>query len=42
MVSYRAMTKKAALARAAWARRRGLRASIYKKLKGYGISVTRK
>lgn len=30
------------MARAAMARKRGLMASIFKKKKGYGVSVTRK
>jgi len=42
MVSYMAKTKKAAEARAKKARAMGYNASVYKKEKGYGISVTRK
>ena len=42
MVSYMAQKKSTAKERAARARARGLRASIFKKKKGYGVSVTRK
>lgn len=42
MVGHRANTKRTAKMQAAKARRRGLEASVYKKKKGYGVSVTRK
>ena len=42
MVSYSAQKKSTALARARTARAKGLEANVYKKRKGYGISVTRK
>lgn len=42
MTSYNAQKKSTANARAAKARSRGLKASVYKKKKGYGVSVTRK
>lgn len=42
MVSYSAKTKSNAKERAMMARKKGLEASVYKKKKGYGISVTRK
>ncbi len=42
MVAKSARTKKTAMARAAKARGRGLKASVFKKKKGYGVSVTRK
>ena len=41
MVSKRATTKMNAKERAAMERKKGLTASIYKKKKGYGVSVTR-
>lgn len=41
MVSKFARTKRMAMVRAATARRKGFKASIFKKTKGYGISVTR-
>ena len=42
MVGHRANTKASAKRQAARARKKGLDASIYKKKKGYGVSVTRK
>ena len=42
MVAKTARTKRTAMARAAMARDKGLNASIFKKKKGYGVSVTRK
>ncbi len=42
MVGYKANTKTSAKKRAMVARKKGLEASIYKKKKGYGVSVTRK
>ena len=42
MVGHRANTKGSAKRQATRARKRGLEASIYKKKKGYGVSVTRK
>jgi hypothetical protein len=42
MVGKSARTKRTAMARASKARNRGLTASVYKKKKGYGVSVTRK
>ena len=42
MVAKRANTKTNAKARAMMARKKGLNASIFKKKKGYGVSVTRK
>ena len=41
MVSKLARTKTTAKARAMMARKKGYEASIYKKKKGYGVSVTR-
>ena len=41
MVSKLARNKTTAKARAIMARKKGLNASIYKKKKGYGVSVTR-
>ena len=41
MVSYSARTKTTANKRATSARKRGLNASVFKKKKGYGVSVTR-
>lgn len=42
MVGHRANTKMTAKKQAMKARKKGLEASIYKKKKGYGVSVTRK
>jgi len=42
MVGHRAKTKTTAKKRASSARKRGLGASVYKKKRGYGVSVTRK
>ena len=42
MVGHRANTKTTAKKRAAKAREKGLEASIYKKKKGWGVSVTKK
>lgn len=42
MVAKRAKTKSNAEERAKMARKKGLKASVYKKKKGYGVSVTRK
>ena len=42
MVGHRANTKTSAKKAAMKARSKGLNASIYKKKKGYGVSVTRK
>ena len=42
MVAHKAKTKTTAKNQAEVARKRGLEASIYKKKKGYGVSVTRK
>ena len=42
MVAKRATTKMNAKERASQARKKGLTASIFKKKKGYGVSVTRK
>jgi len=42
MVSYSAMKKTNAKKKACKARKKGYEASVYKKKKGYGISVTRK
>jgi len=42
MVAKIARTKTTAKARASMARKKGLNASIFKKKKGYGVSVTRK
>jgi len=42
MTSYSAQKKSTAKAKALKMRKRGLQTSIYKKKKGYGISVTRK
>lgn len=41
MVGYRAATKRTASMRASKMRKKGLNASVYKKKKGYGVSVTR-
>jgi len=42
MVGHRAKSKTSAKAQAKKARKRGLEASVYKKKKGYGVSVTKK
>jgi len=42
MVAHNNSTKKLANMRASKARNRGLNASVFKKKKGYGVSVTRK
>jgi len=42
MVGYSAQKKSTAKAKAIKMRKRGLVASVYKKKKGYGVSVTRK
>ena len=42
MVGHRANTKTTAKKAAAKARKRGFKASVFKKKKGYGVSVTRK
>lgn len=42
MVSYSAMNKTNAKKKAMMARKKDLEASVYKKKKGYGVSVTRK
>ena len=42
MVGHRAKSKTTAKRMAMRMRKRGLEASIYKKKKGYGVSVTRK
>jgi hypothetical protein len=42
MVGHRALTKTSAKKRAEKARKKGFEASIYKKAKGWGVSVTRK
>lgn len=42
MTSYRCKTKASAKARAVRARNKGFSATIYKKEKGYGVSVTRR
>lgn len=42
MVAKRAKNKTTAKMRATEARKKGLAASIFKKKKGYGVSVTRK
>lgn len=42
MVTYNAHKKANAMRLAALKRRRGLTATVFKKKKGYGISVTRK
>lgn len=41
MVAKISKTKKSAKIKASKARRRGLEATVYKKKKGYGISITR-
>jgi len=42
MVGHKAKSKISAKKQAVKARKKGLEASIYKKKKGYGVSVTRK
>lgn len=42
MVGHRALTKTSAKAQAKKARKKGFNASIYKKKKGWGVSVTKK
>ena len=42
MVSYNTKNKLSAKKKAAKARQRGYNANIYKKVKGWGVSVTRK
>ena len=42
MAAKRATTKMNAKERAKKARKRGLKASVFKKKKGYGVSVTKK
>lgn len=42
MVGHRAKTKSSAEKQATKARKKGFSASVYKKKKGYGVSVTRK
>lgn len=42
MVGHRANTKTSAKMQAKKARKKGLKAAIFKKKKGYGVSVTRK
>jgi len=42
MVGHRAVTKSSAKKQAKKARRKGFNAGIYKKKKGYGVSITRK
>jgi hypothetical protein len=42
MVGYRCTKKSTALARARKMRKKGYETSVYKKKKGYGVSVTRK
>ena len=42
MVAKRATTKRNAMQRASKARKMGFEASVFKKKKGYGVSVTRK
>lgn len=42
MTSYRATTKTNARQKAKTMRKKGLDCSVYKKKKGYGVSVTRK
>lgn len=41
MVVKRARNRRTALLRASMARRNGLNASIFKKKKGFGVSITR-
>ena len=42
MVGHRALTKTSAKRQASRARKRGLEAGVYKKKRGYGVSVTRR
>ena len=42
MVAKRASTKTNAMERAKMARKKGFTASVFKKKKGFGVSVTRK
>ena len=42
MASYRARTKKTAKQKAKMLRKKGLKASVYKRKKGYGVSSTRR
>ena len=42
MVAKRALTKTSAKKRAKKARRRGMKASVFKKKRGYGVSVTKR
>lgn len=42
MVGYNAKKKSTAKMKAAKMRKKGLEASVYKKKKGYGVSVTKK
>jgi len=42
MVGYKAAKKSTAKMKAMKMRKKGLMASVYKKKKGYGVSVTRK
>jgi len=42
MVGHKAKSKSSAKKQAAKARKKGLEATIYKKKKGYGVSVTKK
>ena len=42
MASHRAQSKTSAKKQAKKARRRGFKAAVFKKKKGYGVSVTRK
>jgi len=42
MAGHRALTKTSAKRQACRARKKGLEASIYKRKKGYGVSVTRR
>jgi len=42
MVGHRAKNKTTAKAQAEAARKKGFESSVYKKKKGYGVSVTRK
>ena len=42
MVGYRANTKRGAKMKAKMSRKKGLEATVFKKKKGYGVSVTRR
>jgi len=42
MAAHKALNKTTAKKQAAKARKKGFKASIYKKVKGWGVSVTRK